>query len=33
MPAQPQVTEQQTRMIIAYVRELQAANGIIYKQH
>ncbi len=28
MPAQPHVTEQQTRMIIRYVRELQEANGI-----
>ncbi len=28
MPAQPHVTEQQTRTIIRYVRELQEANGI-----
>lgn len=33
MPPQPQVSEDQTRMIIAYVRELQRANGIVYKQH
>lgn len=33
MPPQPQVTEQQTRMIIAYVREMQDANGITYRPH
>ena len=33
MPAQPQVTEDQTRMIISYVREVQEANGITYKPH
>jgi len=33
MPPQPQVTQDQTRMIIAYVRELQAANGIGYTPH
>ncbi len=33
MPPQPQVTQDQTRMIIAYVRELQEANGIGYKPH
>lgn len=31
MPAQPHVTEQQTRMIVRYVRELQEANGIRYE--
>jgi len=33
MPPQPQVSEAQTRTIIQYVRELQVANGIIYKPH
>lgn len=33
MPPQPHVTDQETRMIIAYVRELQQANGINYKPH
>lgn len=33
MPPQPQVTEQKTRMIVAYIRELQLANGISYKPH
>jgi mono/diheme cytochrome c family protein len=33
MPPQPQVTEDQTRMIVAYVRELQQANGITNKPH
>lgn len=33
MPAQPQVSDEQTRLIVAYVRELQEANGIIYKPH
>jgi mono/diheme cytochrome c family protein len=33
MPPQSHVTEQQTRMIIRYVRELQEANGIRYKPH
>ena len=33
MPPQPQVTKDQARMIIAYVREVQAANGIGYKPH
>lgn len=31
MPPVPQVGADQTRMIIAYVRELQRANGIVYK--
>ena len=29
----PQVTQDQTRMIIAYIREMQVANGIRYKPH
>jgi len=33
MAPQPQVTQDQTRMIIAYVREIQEANGIFYKPH
>ena len=33
MPPQPQVTKDQARMIIAYVREVQVANGIGYKPH
>jgi mono/diheme cytochrome c family protein len=33
MPPQPRVTQDQTRMIVAYVRELQEANGIFYKPH
>lgn len=33
MPPQPQVTKDQARMIIAYVREIQVANGIGYKPH
>jgi mono/diheme cytochrome c family protein len=33
MPPQAQVTDQETRMIIAYVRELQQANGITYRPH
>lgn len=33
MPRQRQVTDQQTRLIIAYVREMQQANGITYKPH
>jgi mono/diheme cytochrome c family protein len=33
MPPQPQVTQDQSRMIIAYVREVQVANGIGYKPH
>lgn len=33
MPPQQEVTEDQVRMIIAYVRELQQANGITYKPH
>jgi mono/diheme cytochrome c family protein len=33
MPAQPQVSELQTKRIIRYVRELQGANGITYRKH
>lgn len=33
MPRQPQVSRDQARMIIRYVREMQAANGIGYKPH
>ncbi|TCD13725.1 c-type cytochrome [Oricola cellulosilytica] len=33
MPRQPQVSEQQVAKIIAYVRELQAENGIGYREH
>lgn len=33
MPRQPQVTKDQVAIIIEYVRELQVANGIVYRQH
>ena len=33
MPPQPQVNEQEGRHIVQYVRELQEANGILYKPH
>lgn len=33
MPRQSHVTEQQTRLIIRYVRELQEANGIRFRPH
>lgn len=33
MPAQPQVTNADIAAIIRYVREVQRANGIFYKQH
>lgn len=33
MPPLPQVTQDQTRVIVAYVREMQAANGIGFKPH
>lgn len=33
MPAQPQTSEADVRLIIEYVRELQTANGIRYKPH
>ena len=31
MPSQPQVTESQFAEIVRYVRELQGANGIVYR--
>ncbi len=33
MEPQPQVTRKDMAAIIAYVRELQVANGIVYKPH
>jgi len=33
MPPQPQMKERQIAEIVAYVRELQKANGIFYKPH
>jgi mono/diheme cytochrome c family protein len=33
MPAQPQVTEREVESILAYVREVQRANGIRYEEH
>lgn len=33
MPPQPQLSEDQVRDIVQYVRELQLANGITYKPH
>jgi mono/diheme cytochrome c family protein len=33
MPPQPQITMDQIREIVAYVRELQVANGIKYQKH
>ena len=33
MPAQPEVTREEVTMIIRYIRELQAANGIITKPY
>jgi mono/diheme cytochrome c family protein len=33
MPAQPQVSEEQVREIVRYVRELQRANGIVPREH
>ena len=33
MPAQPQVSREDVDRIIAYVRELQAANGIHFQKH
>ena len=33
MPPQPQVSDQQLRDIVAYVRALQEANGIFYQPH
>ncbi len=33
MPRQPQMPVEQTAMVIEYIRTLQAANGIVYRQH
>jgi hypothetical protein len=33
MPAQPQVKDVEIETIIAYVRELQVANGITFQEH
>ena len=33
MPPRPELSKNQVSYIIAYVRELQEANGIVYKQH
>jgi len=33
MPPQPQVSRGQVAEIVRYVRELQLANGIVYKRH
>ena len=33
MPPQPQVTQDDLTGIIRYVREMQVANGITYRQH
>ena len=33
MPPQPQVTDEELKAITQYVRELQTANGIFYRQH
>ena len=33
MPPQPQVSAREMASIISYVRELQQANGIIYREH
>jgi len=33
MPPQPQMTPQAMAKITAYIRELQRANGIFYRQH
>lgn len=33
MPPQPQVTDQEITAIIRYVRELQVANGVRYREH
>lgn len=33
MPPQPQVKHSQLKGIIKYVRELQRANGIVYREH
>ena len=33
MPAQPQVSRDEVTQIIRYIREVQEANGIVYKAH
>lgn len=33
MPKQPQVSTEEVAKIVQYVRELQMANGIVYRQH
>ena len=33
MPAQPQVSREEAARIIRYIRELQEANGIVYRAH
>jgi len=33
MPPRPEISKREVSYIIAYVRELQEANGIVYKQH
>ena len=33
MPPQPQVTREDVTLIVRYVREMQEANGIVYKRH
>ena len=33
MPPQPQVAREEVTQIIRYIRELQEANGIVYKAH
>ena len=33
MPAQPRVSKEDVAAIVRYIRELQAANGIVYREH
>ena len=33
MPAQPEVSEEEIKQIVRYVREVQQANGIVYSEH
>ncbi|WP_273364703.1 c-type cytochrome [Simplicispira suum] len=33
MPSQPKVTDREIAEIVRYVRELQVANGIVYREH
>ena len=33
MPPRPEISKREVSYIIAYVRELQEANGIVYKSH